>query len=129
MRVPSKVIVAFILFALAAGQQAICERPRRPSGRTTQAERTTLDKRTQEVMPNFTGVLKTVGKNTLTLDNGEANSIEFNCTKKTKFYDGSKSIKLADLKTGGRLSVEAVPAPDGSLDAVNVRIVSEKQQQ
>ena len=80
-------------------------------------------------MPNFTGVLKTVGKNTLTLDNGEANSIEFNCTKKTKFYDGSKSIKLGDLKTGGRLSVEAVPAPDGSLDAVNVRIVSEKQQQ
>ena len=81
-----------------------------------------------EVLPNFTGVLTSVDKKKLTIEGEEANSLEFNRTRKTKYYSGSKSINGTALKPGEKVSIEARRAPDGTLDAVNVRLEEKKQQ-
>jgi hypothetical protein len=83
---------------------------------------TTTDRSAVEPLASFTGVLRGIGRKTLTLENAAGNTIEFRCTKKTKYYHGSTSLKPSGLQSGDRLSVEAKRALDGSLDAVNVRL-------
>jgi hypothetical protein len=81
---------------------------------------------TEVPLANFTGVLKGMGGKTLTLEEAEANVLQFYCSRKTKYYDGSKTIKPSVLKPGDHLSVEAKRRLDGSLDAVNVHLEREK---
>lgn len=79
-----------------------------------------------EPLPNFTGTVRGIGSKTLTLEGPESNTLQFNCSKKTKYYDGSKKIKSSAIQAGDRVSVEAKRAPDGTLDAVNVRLEHSK---
>ena len=78
------------------------------------------------VLPSFAGTVRGVDAKGLTLERPDENTLEFNCSRKTKFYDGPKKIKGTDLKPGDRVLVEARRAIDGSLDAVNVRVEHQK---
>lgn len=61
----------------------------------------------------FEGTLKGVDKRRLILELPDGNTLVFNVTRKTK---GAK-----DVKPGDTVVVEALRAPDASLDAVAVR--------
>lgn len=74
------------------------------------------------VVPTFVGTLKSIDSKLLTLESHDENTIEFHCSKKTTFYQGSRKIKYTDLKPGDSLAVEGRKAPDGSLDAITVRL-------
>jgi len=72
-------------------------------------------------MPNFAGTIRGIDSKLLTLEEPGTNLLEFRCSKKTKYYDGSKKIASSGLKPGDRVAVEARRALDGTLDAVIVR--------
>ncbi len=76
----------------------------------------------QTVLPSFSGMIRAIDAKMLTLERPDANTLEFHCSRKTKYYDGSKRIQRSALKPGDHVSVEASEAPDGSLDAVNVHL-------
>ena len=97
---------------------------RTPSGSQPKGDTTGTSK--DGALPSFAGTVRGVDSKGLTLERPDENTLEFNCSKKTKFFDGTKKIKAADLKPGDRVSVEAKRAIDGSLDAVNVRLEHEK---
>lgn len=73
-------------------------------------------------LPSFDGTVRGIDRKLLTLERPDSNMLEFNCSKKTKYYDGSKTIKPSAIKAGDRVLVEAKRALDGTLDAVNVRL-------
>jgi hypothetical protein len=75
-----------------------------------------------QILPNFTGIVRSFERNTLTIEGSDANTLDFRCTRKTAYFDGKTKIKREALKQGDRVSVEATRAPDASLDAVNVRL-------
>ena len=75
----------------------------------------------QQLLPAFQGTLRGADSKSLLLEGRDANTVQFHCSRKTKYFDGSKAIRPSDLQPGDRLSVEARHAPDGSLDAVTVR--------
>ena len=75
-----------------------------------------------ELLPTFLGTIHGVDSKLLTLDVPGENLLEFHCSKKTRYWDGAKKLKSADFKPGMNVAVEARRFPDGSLDAVNVRI-------
>jgi hypothetical protein len=79
-------------------------------------------KQDADAMPSFTGTVRVIDAKVLTIERPDANTLDFNCTKKTKYLDGSKKIKVKDVKAGDRVSVEAKRALDGSLDAVTVHV-------
>jgi hypothetical protein len=81
-----------------------------------------------EPLPTLTGVVRSSDRKMLMIEGPESNTVQLNCTKKTKFYDGDSKIKPADLKRGDHVSVEARRAPDGTLDAVEVHREHEKSQ-
>jgi Domain of unknown function (DUF5666) len=73
-------------------------------------------------LPSFAGTVRGLDSKLLTLERPDENTLEFNCSKKTKYYDGDKKIKVSAVKPGDQVSVDAKRAIDGSLDAVNVRL-------
>jgi hypothetical protein len=79
-----------------------------------------------EPMPSFDGTVRGIDSKLLTLERPDFNTIEFNCTKKTKYFDGSKKLKASSIKAGDKILVEAKRAPDGTLDAVNIRVDHKK---
>lgn len=121
-----------LLFALAAGLPAIGQIGR-PGGRSGTSlppavpgggrqSRTQKSRSVEGPVPTFTGTIRGVDSKILTVEEAGANLLQFNCSKKTKYYDGSKKIKSATLKPGDRVAVDARRALDGSLDAVTVRL-------
>jgi hypothetical protein len=78
------------------------------------------------VLPAFDGVVRGLDKKLLTLERPDANTMEFHCSKKTSYYDGTRKIKISAIKDGDPVLVEAKRAPDGSLDAVNIRLNRKK---
>ncbi len=83
-------------------------------------------KSTAEPLPSFAGTVRGIDSKGLTIERPDANTLQFNCTRKTTYYDGSKKIKASAIKPGAQVSVEAKRALDGTLDAVNVRLEREK---
>jgi hypothetical protein len=81
---------------------------------------------TAEPLATFNGVVHEIDSKTLRIDESESNMLEFNCTRKTKYYDGTKQIKSEAIKPGVLVSVETKRAPDGKLDAVIVHLEHEK---
>ena len=75
-----------------------------------------------ELLPNFSGTLRSISKKSLTLEDQEGNTTQFTCTRKTAYYEGTKKIDWSVLKPGNIVAVEGRQAPDLSLDAVNVRL-------
>ena len=72
-------------------------------------------------LATFTGTVHDMDGKTLTVEDAEAKTLHFFCTHKTRYFDGPKKIKGSDIKPGDRVSVESKAAPDGELEAVNVR--------
>jgi len=83
----------------------------------------------QEPLPNFSGTIRGIDSKVIALEVPGPNLLEFRCSKKTKYYDGSKKIASSTLKPGDHVTVEARRALDGSLDAVNVRLERQKPAQ
>ncbi len=81
-----------------------------------------VDATTQQPMPAFSGTVTGFTGKTLTVESSESNTILFNCSKKTKYYAAEKRIGASEIGKGARVVVEAKMAPDGTLDAVNVRL-------
>src|ERR1700687_5660430 len=61
----------------------------------------------------FSGLVQIVDKGSLTLQEDDSNTLRFVCSRKTRYFDGDKKIKLADVKPGDRVTVESKPFPDG----------------
>jgi hypothetical protein len=113
-----------VVWALAASAQS-----QYPSGGTRRSsslsgQSTGREDIAKEILPNFPGTLRGIDGKSLTLETPDENTLLFHCSKKTVYYDGSKKIKSSDLKPGDTISVEGRKAPDGSLDAVNVRLTA-----
>jgi hypothetical protein len=118
---PARAFVALCLAAVVAAPgfaQYGRSRSGRISGRGPSASASPYD------MPlvTFRGTLRSISAKKLALDSEESNEVEFNLTRKTSVLDGEKKIKLADLKEGARLEIEARRAGDGTLDATIVHV-------
>ena len=74
------------------------------------------------LLPNFIGILKAIDKKFILIESEDGNEQKVTLIKKTKYLDGEKTIAWGDLKVGGKVSVEVKFAPDGSFDAVNIRV-------
>ncbi len=109
-------VVSLIIGANLFGQS----RPQRPRG--ARPGTNPNDKNAAMVMPNFNGVLKGFDKKFILLEAEDGNEQKVNLTKKTKYFDGEKTIAWGDLKVGDKLAVEVILAPDRSFDAVNIRV-------
>lgn len=77
-------------------------------------------------LATFTGSVRAVSAKALRIEDADSNTIDFGCSKKTRYYQNDKKIKASAIKPGDRVSVEATRAPDGKLDAVNVRVEDKK---
>jgi hypothetical protein len=80
-----------------------------------------------DLLVDFHGTLSGVSskKLTLTLEEskkGEENTMDLFISRKTVAYDGDKKIKLADLKTGQSVDVEAKRQIDGSMEAITIHL-------
>jgi hypothetical protein len=73
-------------------------------------------------LPSFGGTIRGIDDKLLTIERPDSNTMEFHCSKKTHYFDGSRKIKAAAVKAGDTVTVDAKRALDGSLDAVNVRV-------
>jgi len=79
-----------------------------------------------EPLPSFPGTVRGIDDKGLTIERPDSNTMDFRCSKKTKYFDGSKKITPSDVKPGDHVSVEAKRAIDGSLDAVSVHLDRQK---
>jgi hypothetical protein len=77
----------------------------------------------------FTGIVHGIDAKLLNIEGPETNTIVFHCTKKTKYFDGDKEIKRDEIKIDAHVSVDARRAPDGSMDALKVRLEHPKNQE
>jgi hypothetical protein len=75
-----------------------------------------------DLLASFAGTVRVIKKKVLAIEVEESNTLQFNCSKKTRYYDGNKKLKHSNVQVGDHVSVEAKRAPDGTLDAINVRI-------
>jgi hypothetical protein len=73
-------------------------------------------------MPAFIGKVSDVSDKRVTLEIEGGNLMEFTRTRKTEYYDGKEKIKGSVIKAGDRVTIETRKAPDGTLDAVIVRL-------
>ena len=70
----------------------------------------------------FAGSVQSIDKGSLTLAEEDSNTLRFVCSHKTRYFDGDKKIKQADVKPGDRVTVETRRYADGEMEAINVRI-------
>jgi hypothetical protein len=77
-------------------------------------------------LASFTGTVRDIDGKGLTLDGTDSDALHFFCTRKTRYYSGSKRISSSDIKPGSRVTVESKTARDGELEAINVRLESPK---
>src|SRR5208283_6218007 len=114
-------VIPVLLLSLAAAP-ATCQTGRtgrrQSTARGSNADQSTSDK----ALPNFTGIVRGVAKKTLLLEQADQNTMQFFCTGKTQYFDGSNKIKAKQIQAGDRVSVEARLGPDGKPEAVNVRL-------
>jgi hypothetical protein len=77
-------------------------------------------------LASFTGTVRDMDGKTLALDGTDSDTLHFFCSRKTRYYSGSKKIKSSDIRPGSRVTVESKTARDGELEAVNVRLEPRK---
>jgi hypothetical protein len=76
----------------------------------------------EQPLATFSGAVQQMdGKTIALLDSTDANTLQFVCTHKTRYFDGTKRIKASDIRPGDRVSIETKRFPDGELEAINVR--------
>ncbi len=77
----------------------------------------------------FTGIVRGIDAKILNIEGPETNTLVFHCSKKTKYFDGGKEIKRDAIKTDDHVSVDSRRAPDGSMDALSVRVEHPKTEE
>ena len=77
-------------------------------------------------MPTFHGVFQSSANGKLYLNTEDDNQLEFWVSRKTVVYDGDKKLKMDQLKTGAKITVEAKRVVATRMDAVTVRVENEK---
>ena len=80
------------------------------------------DKSVEAVMPAFPGTVKSASARALNVEVHDENEMHFRCSRKTVWLDGEKRVKPEALKEGDLVVVEAKKAPDGTMDAMYVRL-------
>jgi hypothetical protein len=103
-------------------------RPRYPQG-GRQSGGAKDNKGEDNLLATFTGPVKGVDKKSILLVVEGENDVQFHISRKTTVWDGDQKISPQNLKPGTPVSVEAKRFPDGSLDAVNVRVEHAKKAQ
>ncbi len=101
------------VLSLAAQTQRPQRGQRSGSGSKTESRKTQA-----ELLPSFKGKFRRYDKKLLVLTGEEDQTLEFRWNKKTQILRGKTAIKLADLKDGEALTVEAREDIDASLLAV-----------
>lgn len=84
------------------------------------------DKSVEVALPAFPGTARAVSAKALTLELHDGNTMHFKCSKKTVWLDGAKKVQPSAIKDGDLVVVEGKKAPDGTMDAVYVRVQREK---
>ncbi len=72
-------------------------------------------------LATFHGTVAGMEKRVLLVKDGEGNTLQFEYSRKTRCYDGSKEIKVSELREGDPVEVEARRTLDGRVEAVTVR--------
>lgn len=116
---------AFCQFGRVGGRTGTSLPPAVPGG--GKQSRTGKEKPAQDPLASFTGTVRGADSKTLTLEGADSNTLVFHCSRKTRYYSGSRKIKASGIKAGDRVSVEATRAVDGTLDAINVRLEREQK--
>ena len=80
----------------------------------------------QQPLATFSGVVQQIDGKTISLLDTDSNTLQFVCTHKTRYFDGTKKTKASDIKPGDRVSIETKRFPDGELEAINVRLERKK---
>jgi hypothetical protein len=70
----------------------------------------------------FTGTVRTIDADTLTLARPDEEDLDITLTHKTHYYAAAKKIKRSDIKAGNHVTVEATLDPYLKPQAVNVRV-------
>ena len=89
-------------------------------GRGKKDSKTNTKKQADQPLPSFRGSLKRLDAKSLVLVMDDFRELEFKRSDKTKFFKNGDVLKSPEFSPGDQLSVEALQAPDASLDAVNV---------
>jgi len=82
----------------------------------------------EKPLATFAGTVKALDSKWLSIEDQGSNTLLFVCSRKTRYYEGSKQIKSSAIQPGDRVSVESRTLPDGALEAVNVRLEREKKE-
>jgi hypothetical protein len=77
----------------------------------------------------FAGIVRGIDAKILNIEGPETNTIVFHFSRKTKYLDGDKEIKRDAIRTDAHVSVDAKRAPDGSMEALNVRLEHPKTEE
>jgi hypothetical protein len=67
------------------------------------------------------GTVRSVDAKLLTIEDAGGNVIQFHCSRKTRYFEGSSRIKASAIQPGDHVSVEARRDVDGRMEAVIVR--------
>jgi len=77
----------------------------------------------QPPLASFTGTVRHMDASTITLARPDEDDLAILCTRKTRYFSGSKKIKREDIKPGDRVSVETTLDLLLKPEAVNVRLL------
>lgn len=80
------------------------------------------DKSVEAVLPAFPGTVQSASAKALNLELHDGNTMNFKCSRKTVWLDGEKKVQPSAVKEGDMVVVEGKKAPDGTMDAVYVRL-------
>jgi hypothetical protein len=109
-----------LLFVLATVDPASCQsRSGRASGKKSKIE---TRNPSQEPLAAFPGTVKQIDGKRLVLEGPDSDTTQFNCTKKTQYYQDARKLDRKVVKPGDQVTVEARRAPDWTFDAVNVHL-------
>ncbi|HYM13503.1 MAG TPA: hypothetical protein VEU62_22375, partial [Bryobacterales bacterium] len=72
-------------------------------------------------LANFRGTLRKLEAKTIVVEPSDSRVLEFERSRKTKFYKESAEAKASDFKPGDYVSIDATRDEMGTLHAVNVR--------
>ena len=116
-----------VLLLILGASPAVCQSGR--GRRSSTARNQNPDQSTSaQALPDFTGIVRGADSKMLLIEQADQNTMQFYSTKKTQYFDGSKKIKVSQIKAGDRVSVEARLGPDGKPEAVNVRLERQEPQ-
>jgi hypothetical protein len=101
---------------------AVCQSGRSARRSAASSSRPAPAASDQQALPTFRGIVRGVGRKVLLIEKSDTNTLEFYCSRKTRYYDGSRQVRVSRVKPGDRVSVDAKLGPDGELEAVNVRL-------